>query len=53
MRVYALEEHMVTAAVTEAWRRRDPRLAEPRAYCGGAAPGAGRPAEPRIGGMAR
>jgi predicted TIM-barrel fold metal-dependent hydrolase len=29
MRVYALEEHMVTAAVTEAWRRRDPRLAEP------------------------
>lgn len=29
MRVYALEEHMATAAVIEAWRRQDPRLAEP------------------------
>jgi predicted TIM-barrel fold metal-dependent hydrolase len=29
MRLYALEEHMATAAVLEAWRRQDPGLTEP------------------------
>ncbi|MFF3984523.1 amidohydrolase family protein [Streptomyces sp. NPDC001601] len=29
MRLYGLEEHFVTADVIAAWRRRDPRLAEP------------------------
>lgn len=29
MKLYALEEHFVTDDVVDAWRRRDPRLAEP------------------------
>lgn len=29
MKLYGLEEHMATADVIEAWRRRDPQLAEP------------------------
>ncbi|HEX6343789.1 amidohydrolase family protein [Umezawaea sp.] len=29
MKLYALEEHMVTADVVEAWRRQDPGLSEP------------------------
>ncbi|MBB4686003.1 amidohydrolase family protein [Amycolatopsis jiangsuensis] len=29
MKIYALEEHFATAEVMEAWKRRDPQLAEP------------------------
>jgi len=41
MRVYALEEHFLTAEVAEAWKRHDPQLAEPmlqRALAGDVTP---------------
>ncbi|MET9001063.1 amidohydrolase family protein [Amycolatopsis sp. NPDC004169] len=41
MRLYALEEHFLTAEVAEAWQRHDPRLAEPmmkRAFAGDVLP---------------